>query len=389
MHITLKIAENAADREAVFRLRRQVLVNEEARFEHQSDMLFDRYDTLEESANIVALAGGEPVGTMRVTMANQLGCPARDQFDFGPTVDALEGGVCAVSWLCIAEAYRSHPGLIFGLFKTLVREMRRSGVRHVVAPLRPSVLRLLRKTGVEEVGAEFHSAELNMSMVPIHIDSAELPPGVRETMLAPLSVVLEDSNERRIYLQDEAVIRKGDDGAEAFLVMRGSVRVAIEGNGSAADDTHSARREVLLGPGQIFGELSMLDGGLRTATVVAHSRETDVMVWSRDEFLSQLRDSRDKAYAICRVLGQRLRAQVEGAGVPAQDALVARILLDASNDGRNPVDFQWLASQCGLWPDELEANLYSWARPGWLLVDAPTEVRVTDAKALSKRMSIS
>jgi putative ABC transport system ATP-binding protein len=63
---------------------------------------------------------------------------------------------------------------------------------------------------------------------------------------------------KRHYLPDEVVIREGDIGHELFLVSDGAVR--IERGGSEV-----AR----LGPGEFFGELALMSGQRRNASVVA------------------------------------------------------------------------------------------------------------------------
>ena len=143
------------------------------------------------------------------------------------------------------------------------------------------------------VGPEFHSPALNVAMLPIHVDLKHLPPGGRETFADPSQQILEDSTERRIYRRSEVIIQKDTVGEEAFLIMRGSVRAIVE-NAAGADWLDGP----MFGPGQIIGELSLLDGGPRTVTLVAYSNEVDVMVWTREELLQQLRASQDKALQV-------------------------------------------------------------------------------------------
>jgi CRP-like cAMP-binding protein len=62
----------------------------------------------------------------------------------------------------------------------------------------------------------------------------------------------------------EVVATEGTYGREFMVIVDGQARVEAQG-----------RRLADLGPGDFFGEISLLDGGTRTASVIA---ETDLMV---------------------------------------------------------------------------------------------------------------
>ena len=77
---------------------------------------------------------------------------------------------------------------------------------------------------------------------------------------------------RRHYLPDEVVIREGDIGHELFLISDGEVKVERGGNEVAR-----------LGAGDFFGELALLSGDPRNATVVA-SRPLEAYVLGEQDF---------------------------------------------------------------------------------------------------------
>ena len=89
--------------------------------------------------------------------------------------------------------------------------------------------------------------------------------------------------------------REGDIGRHAFILIDG-----------AASAYRKERRIAILGPGSLCGELALLDGGERTATVVA---ETDLrlLVLTRQELSSLLHAAPSVAQKIIGQLGQRLR----------------------------------------------------------------------------------
>lgn len=80
---------------------------------------------------------------------------------------------------------------------------------------------------------------------------------------------LAKSSTRRVFAPGEAIVRKGHEGGSMFVIIRGSVKVQLpEGSGMRTINQ--------LGPNDFFGEMSLLTGEPRSATVVAEE-ETDVM----------------------------------------------------------------------------------------------------------------
>ena len=82
---------------------------------------------------------------------------------------------------------------------------------------------------------------------------------------------------------------------EAFIIVSGAASVSIQGTDVAT-----------LGPGQQFGELALLDGGPRTATVVATSPMT-LLVMTHQAFMSLLDDVPGLARRVLASMAARLR----------------------------------------------------------------------------------
>lgn len=91
------------------------------------------------------------------------------------------------------------------------------------------------------------------------------------------------------------LVDEGRPGHEFFLILEGSATVK-----------RGTRKVATLGPGDYFGELSLLDRGPRTATVTADT-DMNVLVLGQREFLTVLDDVPGMAYKILRVVASRLR----------------------------------------------------------------------------------
>jgi len=78
----------------------------------------------------------------------------------------------------------------------------------------------------------------------------------------------------RIFHAGEIIIRQGDTAEAFYILERGAVSVSKDGKDVAQ-----------LGPGDYFGEIGLLHGVPRTATVAAHSASVQVLELSRERFL--------------------------------------------------------------------------------------------------------
>jgi CRP/FNR family cyclic AMP-dependent transcriptional regulator len=89
--------------------------------------------------------------------------------------------------------------------------------------------------------------------------------------------------------------RAGDAGEEFFVILDGHARVEV-----------SPRKRSRLGPGQYFGEMSLLDGGPRSASVVAET-PLRLLVIKRRNFSTLLREAPELAQNLMTTLSRRVR----------------------------------------------------------------------------------
>jgi len=93
----------------------------------------------------------------------------------------------------------------------------------------------------------------------------------------------------------DVITRAGDAGDEFFVIVDGRARAEV-----------SPRKRTRLSPGDFFGEMSLLDGEPRSATVVAES-PMRLLVIPRREFARVLTEVPDLMRSLLAVLSRRLR----------------------------------------------------------------------------------
>jgi CRP/FNR family transcriptional regulator, cyclic AMP receptor protein len=94
--------------------------------------------------------------------------------------------------------------------------------------------------------------------------------------------------------------KESDVGKEAFLILTGTARCSV-------GDVQVA----VLGPGELFGEMSLLDGAPRSATVVAQ-QDMRVTNFDRGEFVRLVEVSPKIALKLLAAMATRLRAVDQG-----------------------------------------------------------------------------
>jgi CRP/FNR family cyclic AMP-dependent transcriptional regulator len=101
------------------------------------------------------------------------------------------------------------------------------------------------------------------------------------------------------YGPGRMIVRDGTPGVAFYVITEGRAKV-IKGK------IASAGGRARLGPGDFFGELALLDGGPRSASVVADGPITTIRI-ERRPFRSLLRDEPDIALKLLEGMARRMR----------------------------------------------------------------------------------
>ncbi len=185
----------------------------------------------------------------------------------------------------------------------------------------------------------------------------------------------------------EVLFLKGDEGDALYGVLEGKIRIVT---GSPTG------REVLLNilePGEVFGEIALLDGLPRSADAVALG-ETRLWTIRRGDFVALMKAEASLGIHLLALLCQRLRAMNERIedtvflGLPARLAKQLLVLVGTYGEdvaeGRRialPISQSELGQILGTSRESINKHLQAWRRQGWISLER-RHVVIRDAEAL-------
>ena len=158
---------------------------------------------------------------------------------------------------------------------------------------------------------------------------------------------------RRMFAKDQIIFAEGDPGTSLYLVETGRVKISLA--------SPEGKELVLniLGPGDFFGELALLDGEPRSADAVAQE-PSQLLLLGREDFVSFVESSPMVAMGLLTAVGRWLRRSTQVArdgallDVPSR---LARVLLDLAEPRGEPVDEKSMVVAPRLTQSELAAMI--------------------------------
>jgi len=188
----------------------------------------------------------------------------------------------------------------------------------------------------------------------------------------------------------QSLFKEGDDGDHLFVVSSGKVKLGTK----SVDGRENLL--MILGPGDMFGELSLFDSGPRTATATAVT-DSKLLALGQDKVIPWVKEHPEVSLQLLARLASRLRRTNEVVGdlvfsdVPGR---VAKALIDLGvkfGDKRSEGLFvnhdltqEELAQLVGASRETVNKALADFAQRGWLRLEARS-VMILDYERLLKR----
>ena len=215
---------------------------------------------------------------------------------------------------------------------------------------------------------------------------------------APLFTALDDASAATLrdsmtqvkVSKGQTLFKEGDAGDRLFVVVEGKLKLGTS-SGDGRENLLS-----ILGPGDMFGELSLFDPGPRTATATAVT-DARVLALANDQVIGWVTAHPQVSLQLLKRLARRLRrtnevlADLVFADVPGR---VAKAIMDLGerfgtkkDDGlhvNHELTQEELAQLVGASRETVNKALADFAGRNWLKLDGRS-VLITDLERLSKR----
>jgi CRP/FNR family cyclic AMP-dependent transcriptional regulator len=215
---------------------------------------------------------------------------------------------------------------------------------------------------------------------------------------APLFTALDDASAATLrdsmtqvkVSKGQTLFKEGDAGDRLFVVVEGKLKLGTS-SGDGRENLLS-----ILGPGDMFGELSLFDPGPRTATATAVT-DARVLALANDQVIGWVTAHPQVSLQLLKRLARRLRrtnevlADLVFADVPGR---VAKAIMDLGerfgtkkDDGlhvNHELTQEELAQLVGASRETVNKALADFAGRGWVRLE-PRAVVVLDYERLSKR----
>ena len=189
----------------------------------------------------------------------------------------------------------------------------------------------------------------------------------------------------KFYPRGSVILFENDPGDSLFVVREGRVKVVLIGEDG---------REVILGVlgvGDHFGELALIDDRPRSAHVIA-MEDSNLLVLRRDDFRRRVESSPTVAWSLLTELSRRLRRADDKIGglvlldVPGR---IARLLLDLSEEAGNPtiekaLTHQTIAQMIGASRETVSRAMKEFQDANWVTVER-RRITLADRAALEQR----
>ena len=129
--------------------------------------------------------------------------------------------------------------------------------------------------------------------------------------------------QEKSYNQGEVIFQENSGSNEFYIIAEGEVEIQVDpdtiGDGS---DSHEPTTIAVLRRGQSFGEVALVDPGVRSASARCRTESAQLLVIERNDFEKLLESNYEMGYLIMRNLAADLALKIRQTNLMVRESLM-------------------------------------------------------------------
>ena len=149
--------------------------------------------------------------------------------------------------------------------------------------------------------------------------SVEIFSDLTKEQLAKIESVCQE----KTYGKDEIIFEENNPSKEFYIIADGEIDIQLDPDlVSSKGDQHEPVTIVSLRRGQSFGEVALVDQGLRSATVKSVSKDSKLLMITRDDFMRILNEDVQMGFIVMQNLAADLCLKIRTTNMMVREALL-------------------------------------------------------------------
>jgi CRP-like cAMP-binding protein len=136
--------------------------------------------------------------------------------------------------------------------------------------------------------------------------------------------LIDDICDKKTYTQDEVIFEENSLSREFYIIMDGEVEVQVDPDtiGDGKTNAYQPTTIAVLRRGQSFGEIAIVDPGVRSASTKCGSDTCSLLVIDRKKFIKLLEDDYKMGYIVMRNFAADLSLKIRQTNLRVRQSLM-------------------------------------------------------------------
>jgi len=127
-----------------------------------------------------------------------------------------------------------------------------------------------------------------------------------------------------VFRKGEVIFEENSPSNEFYIIVKGTVDIQLDPDLIIREaDAHEPHTIVTLRRGQSFGEVALVDHGVRSASSISSSRNCILLMISRNDFMNLLQQDLEMGFTVMKNLASDLCFKIRNTNLMVREGLIA------------------------------------------------------------------